>query len=503
MTGPRPVADDFDAYLQKHGGGGADPFADYLTKHGRRNGDKPRGFRTEAQIKRLNKADADEAKDADAADTYANRLGSMAERGASVLPGGSAALTGARYLTKKAIGEDETWEEAARANAEGAEEGGKNAPGVTIPEAIPLIGGSRITLADAPAAAAGFRAIMRTGGGRLSAPLASAMQAGSTRLLDPVPQSLGDRAKGTALSTALGYAIPKVMEGGATLTAKAGNAASRGSDAVRRSLRPLQAWKESRKALTHDDNVSARAEARDVAADPLFDAFRASGDLGRSKDLSNVIGSAKRPGTGIVEEAIRQVRKLNTTMRDAKATDAEFLSEVSKRVGSKAWRDEYGFASGEGAAELVNAIEPLANKKGVSLKAANEAYSVPSGEMDAVTRGFRTQQYAGAPKGAPPQEALGNSPAQLPKWLATATDAEKQAVAEGILARLQVEPKLQRFNIPVLNRIPLPVPTKALRAAPRLLDQVRGVQHGPKAPNALQRAPQTLQDLIDLLAGKP
>lgn len=143
----------------------------------------------------------------DKAPSYTDRLGMMAERSASTLPGGATAMTATRKLAT-----GEPWSEAAQHVTEDANEAGKNAPGVTIP----FTGGSRVTVADAPMAALGFTRMLagapEIAASRFGIPGASAVYSGAVRATNPNDESFGSRARGTATDAALGYVVP-VMAG--------------------------------------------------------------------------------------------------------------------------------------------------------------------------------------------------------------------------------------------------------------------------------------------------
>lgn len=429
----------------------------------RRAGDKPRGFRTPEQIARENAADTANAKDVADADTYGNRLGSMAERAASVLPGGSAALTGARYLTKKVIGEPETWEESAQANARGAEEGGQNAPGVNIP----VIGG-RVTLADAPTAALGFRQLLRAVP-TLGNVLGAGIYGGAVRAADPRSESGWSRAGNTAMASAASMVLPALAKAGEVAGLRIG----------------------ANKTPSFDELQTAQEGSRAAAAEPKYQAFRDLGDLGKTPKLSEI------ENLPVVQRALAAVQGESPTLNRLPATDARVLDAVFKRLSDKAWTAKHGFETGEATRALQAAMDEAAAPRGGSYSAATEAYRIPSQEMGMRTRGFRTMQYAAAPKGAPPAEALGNSPAQFPGAMADATAAERNAAAEGVMARLGVEPTISR----VLKVVPMP--SRAMNAAPALLEQAGAPTWLTQARNSLTdrggRQNVAAQNLLDAL----
>ena len=393
----------------------------------------------------LNRNDIGGAQDVANADTYADRLGSMAERAASVIPGGSAVMTGERMAL---TGEPRSV--AARQDAMDAIEAAQNAPGVTIPQGVPLMGGSRISLADLPTAMASGRALFRTAPGS-GAVGGSALYGGALRASNPIPESLPSRAGGTALAALEAAALPAAAKLGGEI--KAGVQAS--------------------SAPSLDENLVARGGApgvsggaRGEAAGPLYDQFRAQPDLPLTPALESHFNLP------IVRRALRTVQGESSALNGLSPTNPAVLDAVYKRIGNKAWTSAQGYEAGETANTFKDAIDQAADQAGQPLYSpAVDTFAEHSGQMDAVERGSRAMQYAASPKGVP-IGAIADSPAAFKEWVSSPerTPAELQAAKEGIQARLQVEPKTTKLGIgPV--RLPIPTGTsRALQAAPELLN---------------------------------
>lgn len=418
-------------YLTEHMGlqevGPTDPMAQYHKDY------KSGALQKRTAVENAN--DQGRAQDAADADTYGDRLGSMAERAASNLPLGGLALSGARYLTKKAIGEPETWQESREANAAGAAEGGANAPGVSVP----MLG--RVTLADLPAGAAGFRAMLRAAPGL--GPISSgALYNGVTRASSAAPESTLSRVGGTALATTIGAAIPTIAKG-AELAG---------------------VMDDARMGPTLSANINARIKARAAASKPAFDAFRNLGDLDSSPELDKILNLP------VVAKAGRTVQGESPTLNTAAPTNAGFLDAIYKRVGNKAFTTKHGVETGEARDALGSAIEDAAQAKGGSYKAALDAFREPSQEIEAVKRGALAMNYAGKSSGAPLNVAGKFGPEAFADYAGDAarTPGQIDAAQQGVLGQLQRSGLLERMKV-LGSNVPLPYPSKALRAAPDVL----------------------------------
>ena len=368
--------------------------------------------------------------------SYMDRFGSMAERAASVLGGGKV-MQGLRAWKT-----GEPWDEAGQHVAADVEEAGQNAPGVTVPPSWPLIGGSRITAADVPAAMAGGRALLRAG---LGPTTAAATQAGGARAMSPAPEPIISRALGMLKSALVGAAIPAATEGiGLVRTAV---------DAAR--------------APSFDANVVGREAARDAAATPLYDEFRSGDVLPKTPALQSLVEDVP-----IVRAAIARVKGRNSELTGLSDYDPKVLDAAYKNIGKQAATDQYD--PSVTLHHLGDAIEEAGQAQGLSYRDPLDAFRVPSEEIDAVRRGNRAMQYSASPKGAP-IGALEDSPAAFRQWASdpNRTSGELQGATEGILSRLQVEPKTARFG---LGKMSMPTgPSQALREAPGLLGLTRGV----------------------------
>lgn len=420
----------------------------------------------------LNRNDVGAAQDADQAASglsgYADRLGSMAERAASVVPGGSAVMTAERSAIT-----GEPWGQAAMQDARDAQEAAQNAWGVTVPKGVPIMGGARFTLADVPTGLVAGRALLRFAP-NLSPTAAGATYAGLERASNPIPESGLSRAGGTALATAEGAALPAALDVGGALTSR-----------VRASQAP---------AL--DENLVARGEARSAASGPLYDQFRGGGDS-PYQDLPMTADLQAHLNLPIVRRALRTVQGESSQLNGLSPTNPAVLDAVYKRIGNKAWAAQNGYEAGETATTLKAAIDDAAKIGGnPQYSPAVDTYAGHSNLMDAVERGYRAMQYAASPKGAP-IGAIEDSPTAFRVWASdpSRTPAELQAATEGIQARQQVEPTIARVGLGSF-KVPVPLPSRAVMAAPDLLNLTQGAGPFTRAIEGFRGDLPTLGDML-------
>lgn len=471
----------------------------------RRAGDKPKGYRTPEQIRRLNKADQDEARDADEADTYGDRLGSMAERAASALPGGSTALTATRNITKRIIGEPETWEASAQANAEGAEEGGKNAPGVNVP----VLGG-RITLADLPAGAAGFRALLRAAPG-LGVVKAGGAMAGLTRALDPRSESLASRATGTAINTAIGAGVPLALKGAGATIAKAGELA--GKMPYIQNLRKVVRSKNSGDRAVSIDEAMKRMDARNYGA--------AEGEATSTPAIREVL--AKDPKVAEIAKEIKaDADYQGVTMTDAQSLMAAYrrLSSQQRRAAATLKRAESGeqgydpklsegtIANLKTAKGRVLAAAEAPDEAGVagipSLRRAIQSKAKGEGARDAFEEGKDMADRIAMGRNVKGGKLLQQSPAAWERTIKGYSPQEARRALQGVLGHIKEIPEFTSQPLSAFGTVPSAVRTglAVTRLTPyiSLLEKQMGKT---RAPNVLERTPGAFSDLLTSLIGKP
>ena len=439
MTGPRPSLDQIVASVDR-------PSLDEIVNGPSRPSIHERYQKnplSAAQSTRhLAAGDLGEAKAADKADTYSDRFGAMAIRAASNLWGGAPAMAAVRsHFTGEPVSD------AASANEIDAEEAGRNAPGVTIPEAIPVIGGGRITAADL-IAGTGVKAVAKALPS-LGATGLGATYVGGLRASRPVDESLGERAKGTAIAAATG-AVPGLVGKAVKGVMRVGELAG--------------AANRSSKAVPFDDNLVSRDAARSASAGPAYDAFRSLGTLPETPTLNKILDLP------IVRAAGERIRGTNPDLQNVAPTDARLLASIYEMVGDKAFSAEHTFDPTAARLALHSAIEQAAQKAGGSFSDATRAFAEPSGQMDALTRGKQALRYAAAPRGTPVGNVLEDSPAAFKRWIGGEVSPGEQAAAtEGILGELRQSPKTARFGI---GKLSIPYgPSRALSAAPDLLSR--------------------------------
>jgi hypothetical protein len=158
-------------------------------------------------IARKNAADVAEARAAGEGDTYASRLGSMMERGLGTVVG-NAPATALTYGISRLPGHQPLSRAEAAAQVAGeVEEAGQNAPGVNLP-----FGLGRVTLADLPAAMAGYKAAGSLLGTKDMRVIGAVMEGGK-RLIAPEEESVGSRALGTVGHAVAGASVPMALQG--------------------------------------------------------------------------------------------------------------------------------------------------------------------------------------------------------------------------------------------------------------------------------------------------
>lgn len=452
---------EIEAYIQSEGITPVDPNAALHAAY--KSGNLQRRYALENKVEGQQDAE-------DIAARERELRGSLGERIASNYPGGRTAMTGLRYLTKKAIGEPETWAESAAANAQGVEEGGQLTPGVDIP----VLG--RVSVADLPGmgatwrlagkvapklGAAAARTLTKTAAptlARLATKFGSSVAgqgatfSGGQRALAPEnPTDITGRVLGTLGHAAIGATVPVAIETGLRVPSIFGAAV------------------ESKFAPRVDANVNARLAARDAAADPAFRKFEALGELpltdesGAPNSLSSVMSNP------VIRKAIASAKQ-DINLQDLPDNHAAVLKEARSNVSNRAWLKDNGFQAGGTARAFTDAIESAANQVGGSIKAA----TVPFGEASQQARDVYTgrnvlrNQISG---NTPVNKVRTESPAAFTdKMAGDVPVANREAAAEGILGELGRQGLVDwGWNTKLIPRR-----TAAWKAAPDLLAAARG-----------------------------
>lgn len=398
----------------------------------RRKDGKPRGYRTPEQIKRLNKADHDQAADdiANAERTTRGKVLGAFAAPLSEVPGGKA-LQGALAAAAAPIGEG-----GYRRGVESVEGAIGSVPGAArIP--LKVLGG----VASAGALPMGAAASGATYGG-----LSGLLEANPDR-------GIGGRAVDAAAGGIFGAALGKLAE--------LGSVAVRGASA-----KPLST------------NLTERSVNREAAAQPHYAAFRKLGDLAGPQSLDDILNLP------IVERAGNVVQAESPTLAKLPRTDARVLDAIYKRVGDKAFTAKHGYESAEALDALGAAIEQAAQSKGGTYRAALEAFKEPSKLIGAVKRGREATRFAASPAGTPMAKATTQSPDAFKNWMndavTGASPAEREAATEGVLAMVKQGPTLSRIGT-LKASVPFPFPSRTLRAGAKMLRET-----GAEKP-ALQR----------------
>jgi len=269
--------------------------------------------------------------------------------------------------------------------------------------------------------------------------LTGAGLSGTDRLLAGTDESLSDRLKGAATSAVIGGVAAPVI--------------SAGGDFLNTLAKRFQ-------APTIGTNMDARKLARSEASGPLYDKFRALGELQPTPKLNEALS------TPIIQKAIATVKGESPEMMKMADTDARVLADAYELVGNKAWRAHNGYRL-SGTREFFK--QAIDDASGGNFAPAVNTFRDASQEMNAVTRGNMATKYAASPLGAP-ETKTDLSPSAFARWAPSATPDELQAATEGIGGRLKGSPILARVGFKHVG-IPVPFPSPAMRAAPDLLEQ--------------------------------
>lgn len=275
-----------------------------------------------------NSADVGAAKDAADADTYGSRLGKLLERKVGIVAGN----TPATLLTmagSRAAGAPLSRAEAAKQVASDVAEAGQNEPGIDIPYA------GRVTLTDLLTGGVGYSAAARALGTK-SIPAVGAVMEGGKRLLAPEEEGVGSRLGGTALSAAMGAAVPAAFEGAGSVV----------------------------------QNIGQRTGATDM--------------LGK---LANAVGASKLAqniGTsGAVNDLLRTRQALMEKLGISAATADQYLDQLTKQ-GQRKTTPAYDAAAAR-AAE-VEAAPSKAAQQASELMQRAEQKALPAPGQSAVAR---------------------------------------------------------------------------------------------------------------------
>lgn len=180
---------------------------------------------------------------------------------------------------------------------------------------------------------------------------------------------------------------------------------------------------------TRPAQMLAEQEARDAAAQPLYEQFRALGELPPTDRLTDLLTLP------VIRRAIRTVRSESPDLRDLADTDARVLDAVYKRIGQRAFRSSTGFETGQARTALLEAIDEAS---GGLYRPAVETFREGSRNMAAVQRGARALQRAASPTGGTTERAaLQESPEALSRWSAQASPAERERAVGGVLGEVK------------------------------------------------------------------
>lgn len=329
----------------------------------------------------------------------------------------------------------------------------------------------------------------------LTSAKSGALLGGALPALAADDESPWERLARTVVGTAGGAAIGKASEAAGTVNRTAGVEPSR-----------------------EGANIVGKDLARRDASEAEYDKFRALGDLGAEpkpppSKILDASGTPIQPkGTTptaaqaalaqqielpIIKRAIATVKNESPTLNKLPDTHASVLDAAYKVVGNAAWRSANGYTKGEAADALANAMEGAAREKGGSYDKALEAFRTPSRMADARLRGAQTLRTASTPRGAPLTEEgmLEKTPAAYRTAFADATPAERAEMTEGLLGELKQSPKLASVG-GVKLRVPVPVPSRALSAATKLLRNTEG-KNASKFVRAPKNAFERLMELIE------
>lgn len=435
----------------------------------------PRGYRTPAQIARLNKADIDAAAEpAPEPGVGEQLLGAAASLGRDI-PGVEAAQTGLRSLVR---------------GAGRVMPGPGGVPLPVLPDYKEQLAEIRAGELKAPKAA---RLLARGAGGILAAaamPGASAVRQGAalgaaSGALAAEPKSLGERTARTALGAGLGAGAGKVAEvGGTVLRALAPRRLGGVKNLGEQALERADAIKAADEALSGPSFVTAKAEAQAVGTTP---AIRRVLDSETVKPYADKLRATEGYGELSDAELLLEVRKLMSQVTGKAVRRAEgspdFLADVElqRRAAGRAHerilkaaeapigrtRDAKSFAevldawkSGRGPSPLTaegpRTAIPVedAGPAIPSLRPAVRQHAKLKGEEEAFQRGADMAQKIAKGTDVAGRKLVKQSAPTFRREIAAMTPEEAKAALEGVLGRVKEIPEFGSNPLTLFNVVP-------------------------------------------------
>lgn len=245
----------------------------------------------------------------------------------------------------------------------------------------------------------------------------------STPVTGPEGEGWGARAVGTAMDAALMGTGAKAIEYGSVL-------------AKGLAAKPALA------------NVKQRFRDAAKMAKPLYDKFRALGDLGDSAAFRNLFGGVD-PVTGEVSEGlpvirtvIRQIKGESPELRELPDTHSRVIDAVRKRLGKKAWQAANGVETGDAVKALDRAVAEAVVGQDATLAEPVRVYSEGMKKGEAVARGSNVMKYAKKPDAEVTKHSLEYGEEGFKQWMSDPkTTPEQIALArEGIKGRIGARP---------------------------------------------------------------
>lgn len=285
--------------------------------------------------------------------------------------------------------------------------------------------------------------------------IAGAVLGGADQALSADPASLAERAGKTALGTAGGAAVGKALDLGVT-AARSVLAKTPAANLLDRAAQ--------RSASANTNYAKALAEGVGKPATPQVQAFLAQPDVA---EIVTELQST-RPFAGVPADDPKMLDAIYKTLSDRGAAVKKGLDAVSPN------KPNIGrFRAADIKAAQSDALDAISGGTipgpMPSYRNAVADFAEKSAGMDAVKQGVKALKTASG--NSPSVNALLKStPEAFAKWAATATDAQKEAAAQGILGELKTAGRMRAGNI--LGTPLVPMPTKALRQAPGLLRMV-------------------------------
>lgn len=435
------------------------------------------------RIERENRNDVEEAAATPSlTDQIRGRVGGALSSVGDLIPANERMIAGIR-----AIG-PETYEEALRDVRSAKEDSGPVAN--TLAASLPLVasfGATASTKLPAVLARGGALAsrFAQLNPAKAAAVYGAAMGAGnSTPVTGPEGEGGAGRGKRMAIDAALSAGGAKALEYGSVAL-------------------------KSKLAQPVVENVKARFRQASEMAKPLYDKFRALGDLGDTPMLRDLVGGVD-PVTGdpveglpVIRLVIKQVKGESPKLRKLADTDARVIDAVRKRLGKKAFQAQHGVETADAVHALDAAVADAVQGRSATLAEPVQTFAKGMQGGEAVARGAKVLKYASKPASLPTKNALKFGEAGFKEWAETAAPEQLALAREGIKGQIGASPlwgrsgQLKEMGSRFLPSVELREGARLLRESgeqiiPSTLGKYLNMRLGSPAPSVAPAAPSRL-----------